>query len=70
MELQAVLEELVQQFDYQGLPSRRQASVPSILQKRILMGENLAEGRRALLKELPEPGPSEATRGLVTRRGR
>jgi hypothetical protein len=70
MELQAVLEELVQQFDYQGLPSRRQASVPSILQKRIPMGENLAEGRRALLKELPEPGPSEATRGLVTRRGR
>jgi hypothetical protein len=67
MELQAVLEELVQQFDYQGLPSRRQASVPSILQKRIPMGENLAEGRRALLKE---PGPSEATRGPVTRRGR
>lgn len=66
MELQAVLEELVQQFDYQGLPSRRQASVHSILQKRIPMGKNLEEGRRAL----PEPGPSEATRGPLTRRGR
>jgi len=64
------MEEQVQQIDFQGLPSRHQAPAHSILQKGIPMGENPEEGRTALSKEPPELVPSEATRGLVTRRGR